>query len=84
MDMVQSSKMRRQTVNPDDLVDYFECALHMKSAESLARVCQVLKSLDLKRGNASSSTARLAPKSSKVKRLYLQLDAANMLYQQQL
>ena len=84
MDMVQSSKMRRQTVNPDDLVDYFECALHMKSAESLARVCQVLKSLDLKRGNASSSTARLAPKSSKVKRLYLQMDTAYMLYQQQL
>ena len=84
MDTVQSSKMRRQTIHPDDLVDYFECALHMKSADSLAKVCQVLKSLDSKRGDVSSSTSRLAPKSSKVKRLYLQMDTAYMLFQQQL
>ena len=70
MDMVQSSKSRKQTIHPDDLVDYFEAALHMKSAESLAKVC--------------SSNFRLAPKSSKVKRLYLQMDAAFMLFQQQL
>ena len=84
MDTVQSSKTRRQTIHPDDLVDYFECALHMKSADSLAKVCQVLKSLDSKRGDVSSSTSRLAPKSSKVKRLYLQMDTAYMLFQQQL
>ena len=79
MDLVQSSRSRR-TLRADDIVDYFEAALHMKSADGLVKVCQTLKNLDAKRGNVTSSNLAMAPKKTKVKRLYLQMDAAFMLF----
>ena len=72
-DAVQDKNMSK---GDEDLLDYFEVALHTKSAPSLSKITGILQNMAMR-----SALGAEAPKKTKIKALYFRVDAAFMLLQ---